>query len=89
MKIKSQKNLHIAHFGGGRILRYFKAAPLLGFFATLIIFASCGLGSIADSIQFSYKKNKNYYMIFLSGVSISLLYIVLRKVNIIFFFIFS
>ena len=43
MKIKSQKNLQRIHFGGGRILRSFKVAPLLGFFATLIIFAALSL----------------------------------------------
>ena len=43
MKIKSQKNLQRIHFGGGRILRSFKVAPLLGFFATFIIFVALSL----------------------------------------------
>ena len=43
MKIKSQKNLQRIHFGGGRILRSFKIAPLLGFFTTIIIIAALSL----------------------------------------------
>ena len=43
---------------------------------SLIILASCGLGNIVDSIQLTYKENKTYYFIFISGILISILYII-------------
>ena len=44
---------------------------------SLIVLAACGLNNFVDSTKMGYKKNIIYYIIFLLGIFISLLYVIL------------